>query len=167
MVELFWTRLRQSTVMDAEHEPLVWSSHQSGRRVEALIACHDWGSLECCALLHRIAAMVCSDARRPTIAVMPFANVGGEKEQEYFADGITEDIITALGRFRWFLVIARNSSFVYKDKPIDSKQIARELSVQYLVEGSVRKSGRAVRISARLVDPTTGARSGPSATIWR
>ena len=96
-------------------------------------------------------------ARRPTIAVMPFANVGGEKEQEYFADGITEDIITALGRFRWFFVIARNASFVYKDKPIDPKQIARELGVQYLLEGSVRKSGQAVRISARLVDATTGA----------
>jgi TolB-like protein len=88
---------------------------------------------------------------------MPFANVGGDKEQEYFADGITEDIITALGRFRWFFVIARNASFVYKDKSIDPKQIARELGVQYLLEGSVRKSGQAVRISARLVDATTGA----------
>jgi TolB-like protein len=96
-------------------------------------------------------------ARRPSVAVMPFANVGGEKEQEYFADGITEDIITALGRFRWFFVIARNASFVYKDKSIDPKQIARELGVQYLLEGSVRKSGQAVRISARLVDATTGA----------
>jgi TolB-like protein len=96
-------------------------------------------------------------ARRPSIAVMPFANVGGEKEQEYFADGITEDIITALGRFRWFFVISRNSSFVYKDKSLDPKQIARELSVQYLLEGSVRKSGQAVRISARLVEATTGA----------
>ena len=95
--------------------------------------------------------------RRPSIAVMPFANVGGEKEQEYFADGITEDIITALGRFRWFFVIGRNSSFVYKGKSIDPKQVARELGVQYLLEGSVRKSGEAVRISARLVDVTTGA----------
>ena len=96
-------------------------------------------------------------ARRPSVAVLPFANVGGEKEQEYFADGITEDVITALGRFRWFVVIARNSSFAYKDKSIDPKQIARELGVQYLLEGSVRKSGQAVRISARLVDATTGA----------
>jgi pentatricopeptide repeat protein len=95
--------------------------------------------------------------RRPSIAVMPFANVGGEKEQEYFADGITEDIITALGRFRWFFVIGRNSSFVYKDKSADPKQVARELGVQYLLEGSVRKSGQAVRISSRLVDATTGA----------
>src|SRR6516162_6566832 len=71
--------------------------------------------------------------------------------------GISEDIITALGRFRWFFVIGRNSSFVYKDKSIDPKQVARELGVQYLLEGSVRKSGQAVRISARLVDATTGA----------
>jgi len=96
-------------------------------------------------------------ARRPSVAVLPFANVGGAKKQEYFADGITEDVITALGRFRWFVVIARNSSFAYKDKSIDPKQIARELGVQYLLEGSVRKSGQAVRISARLVDATTGA----------
>ena len=95
-------------------------------------------------------------ARRPSIAVMPFANIGGEKEQEYFADGITEDIITALGRFRWFFVISRNSSFVYKDKSLDPKQIARELGVQYLLEGSVRRSGQAVRISAGLVEATTG-----------
>jgi TolB-like protein len=96
-------------------------------------------------------------ARRPSIAVMPFANVGGEREQEYFADGITEDIITALAHFRWFFVIARNSSFIYKDKPIDTKQIARELGVRYLLEGSVRKSGQAVRISAQLIEATTGA----------
>jgi TolB-like protein len=95
-------------------------------------------------------------AQRPSIAVMPFANVGGEKEQEYFADGITEDIITALGRFRWFSVIARNSSLLYKDTSLDPKQVARELGVQYLLEGSVRKAAQAVRISARLVDATTG-----------
>jgi TolB-like protein len=99
-------------------------------------------------------------AGKPTIAVIPFANVGDEIEQEYFADGITEDTITALARFRWFFVIARNSSFVYKGKPIDAKQVAHELGVRYLLEGSVRKSGQAVRISARLVDATT------STQIW-
>jgi TolB-like protein len=99
-------------------------------------------------------------ARRPSIAVMPFINVGGEREQDYFADGITEDIITALGSFRWFFVIARNSSFAYKNKSIEAKQIAQELGVQYLLEGSVRKSGESVRISARLVDAAT------SAQIW-
>lgn len=77
--------------------------------------------------------------RRPSIAVLPFANLSGEKEQEYLADGITEDIITALTRFRWFFVIARNSSFSYKGKTLDAKQVAQELGVQYLLEGSVRK----------------------------
>ena len=98
--------------------------------------------------------------RRPSIAVMPFANVSGERDQDYFADGITEDIITALGSFRWFFVIARNSSFAYKNQSIEAKQIAQELGVQYLLEGSVRRSGESVRISARLVDAAT------SAQIW-
>jgi len=91
-------------------------------------------------------------AHRPSIAVLPFANLGGEKDQDYLADGITEDIITALTRFRWFFVIARNSSFAYKDKPLDAKQIAQELGVRYLLEGSVRKSGQRIRISAQLID---------------
>src|SRR5262245_37913657 len=94
--------------------------------------------------------------RRPSIVVLPFTNLGGEKEQEYLADGITEDIITAVTRFRWFFVIARNSSFAYKGKTVDAKQIAQELGVQYLLEGSVRKSGQHVRISAQLVDAATG-----------
>jgi TolB-like protein/Tfp pilus assembly protein PilF len=93
---------------------------------------------------------------RPSIAVLPFVNLSGEKEQEYLADGITEDIITALTRFRWFFVIARNSSFAYKDKSLDVKQVARELGVRYLLEGSVRKSGQRVRISAQLVDAPSG-----------
>src|SRR4029079_4151856 len=91
-------------------------------------------------------------AHRPSIAVLPFANLGGEKDQDYLADGITEDIITALTRFRWFFVIARNSSFAYKDKPLDAKQIAQELGVRYLLEGSVRKSDQRIRISAQLVE---------------
>jgi TolB-like protein len=98
--------------------------------------------------------------RRPSIAVMPFANVSGEPDQDYFADGITEDIITALGSYRWFFVIARNSSFAYKNSSIDPKKIAGELGVSYLLEGSVRKSGESARISARLVDAAT------SAQIW-
>jgi TolB-like protein/cytochrome c-type biogenesis protein CcmH/NrfG len=90
--------------------------------------------------------------RRPSIAVLPFSNLGGGLEQDYLADGITEDIITALTRFRWFFVIARNSSFVYKGKSVDAKQVAQELGVRYLLEGSVRRSGQHVRISAQLVD---------------
>jgi TolB-like protein len=83
-------------------------------------------------------------------------NVSGEKEQEYLADGITEDIITALTRFRWFFVIARNSSFVYKGKSLEVKQIAQELGVRYLLGGSVRKAGGRVRISAQLIDARSG-----------
>ncbi|OKO68295.1 winged helix-turn-helix domain-containing protein [Bradyrhizobium sp. AS23.2] len=93
---------------------------------------------------------------RPWIAVLPFVNLSGEREQEYLADGITEDIITALTRFRWLFVIARNSSFAYKHKLLDAKQIAQELGVEYLIEGSVRKSGQKMRISAQLVDARSG-----------
>ena len=88
--------------------------------------------------------------------MLPFANVGGGKDQEYFADGISEDIITALGRFRWFNVIARNTSFAFRTRSVDAKRVATELGVAYLLEGSVRKSGPRVRISARLVDATVG-----------
>jgi adenylate cyclase len=92
-----------------------------------------------------------------SIAVLPFDNMSGDPEQEYFADGIAEDIITALSRFHWFFVIARNSSFVYKGKAVDVKQIAHELGVQYVLEGSVRKGGNRVRITAQLIDALTGA----------
>jgi TolB-like protein len=94
---------------------------------------------------------------RPSIVVLPFANVSGDKEQEYLADGITEDIITALTRFRWFRVIGRNSSFVYKGKSADSKQVAHELGVRYVLEGSVRRSGRHLRISVQLVDAASAS----------
>jgi TolB-like protein len=90
--------------------------------------------------------------RRPSIAALPFINLGGDREQDYLADGITEDIIVALTRFRWFRVIARNSSFAYKDKSIDAKQVIQELDVRYLLEGSVRRSAQRVRISAQLID---------------
>ncbi len=93
---------------------------------------------------------------KPSIAVLAFANMSGDPEQEYFADGIAEDIITALSRFRWFFVIARNSSFTYKGQAVDVKQVARELGVQYVLEGSVRKAGNRVRITAQLIDALTG-----------
>jgi TolB-like protein/predicted Zn-dependent protease len=93
---------------------------------------------------------------QPAIAVLPFANMSGEPEQEYFSDGISEDIITALSKQRWFLVIARNSSFAYKGKAMPMNRIAEELGVGYLVEGSVRKIGERVRITAQLSDVTTG-----------
>jgi len=94
---------------------------------------------------------------RPAIAVLPFVNMSGDPEQEYFSDGISEDIITALSKLRWFLVIARNSSFVYKGKSVHLKQIGEELGVGYVVEGSVRKAGDRVRITAQLNDVATGS----------
>ena len=94
---------------------------------------------------------------RPAIAVLPFVNMSGEAEHEYFSDGISEDIITALSKLRWFFVIARNSSFTYKGKAVHMKQIAEELGVGYVVEGSVRKSGDRVRITAQLNDVATGS----------
>jgi TolB-like protein/cytochrome c-type biogenesis protein CcmH/NrfG len=94
---------------------------------------------------------------RPAIAVLPFINMSGDPEQEYFSDGITEDIITALSKLRWFFVIARNSSFIYKGKAVHMKQVAEELGVGYVVEGSVRKSGDRVRITAQLNDTATGS----------
>jgi adenylate cyclase len=97
-----------------------------------------------------------SRANRPSIAVLPFVNMSGDPEQEYFTDGISEDIITALSRLRWFFVIARNSSFAYKGKAVDVKRVSHELGVRYLLEGSVRKSGNRVRISAQLIDAATG-----------
>ncbi len=94
---------------------------------------------------------------RPAIAVLPFDNMSGDQEQEYFSDGISEDIITALSKLRWFFVIARNSSFTYKGKPVHIKQVAAELGVRYVVEGSVRKNGDRVRITAQLNDTATGS----------
>jgi adenylate cyclase len=96
-------------------------------------------------------------AEKPSIAVLPFVNMSGDPEQEYFSDGITEDIITALSRLHWFFVIARNSTFYYKGKPVDVKQIGRELGVRYILEGSIRKIGNRVRITAQLINATTGA----------
>jgi len=89
---------------------------------------------------------------KPSIAVLPFANLSGDPEQEYFADGMVEEIITALSRIHWLFVIARNSSFTYKGQSVDVKQVGRELGVRYVVEGSVRKAGERVRITAQLID---------------
>jgi adenylate cyclase len=94
---------------------------------------------------------------KPSIAVLPFANMSGDPEQEYFADGMVEEIITALSRIRWLFVIARNSSFTYKGQPVDVKQVGRELGVRYVLEGFVRKAGGRVRVAAQLIDAVTGA----------
>jgi adenylate cyclase len=93
---------------------------------------------------------------KPSIAVLPFQNMSGDPEQEYFADGMVEEIITALSRIRWFFVIARNSTFTYKGRAVDVKQIGRELGVRYVLEGSVRRGGNRLRITAQLVKAETG-----------
>ena len=97
------------------------------------------------------------DADKPSIAVLPFTNLSGDAEQEYFADGVVDDIITALGRVRAFFVIARNSSFTYKGKAVDIKRVGRELGVRYVLEGSIRRAGNRVRITGQLIAAETGA----------
>jgi TolB-like protein len=94
---------------------------------------------------------------KPSIAVLPFENMSGDPEQEYFADGMVEEIITALSRFKWLFVIARNSSFTYKGKAVNVKQVGHELGVRYILEGSVRKAAGKVRIAGQLIDAVTGA----------
>ncbi len=94
---------------------------------------------------------------KPSIAVLPFANMSGDPEQEYFVDGMVEETITALSRIRWLFVIARNSSFTYKGQAVDVKQVGRELGVRYVLEGWVRKGGNRVRITGQLIDTVTGA----------
>jgi len=93
---------------------------------------------------------------KPSIAVLPFQNISGDPEQEYFCDGMAEDIITGLSRIKWLFIIARNSSFTYKGRAVDVKQVSRDLGVRYVVEGSVRKAGDRVRISAQVVEAETG-----------
>jgi TolB-like protein/Tfp pilus assembly protein PilF len=93
---------------------------------------------------------------KPSIAVLPFQNLSGDPEQEYFADGVVEDIITGLSRIKWLFVIARNSSFAYKGRALDVKQVGRELGVRYVLEGSLRKAGERVRISVQLIEAETG-----------
>ena len=94
---------------------------------------------------------------KPSIAVLAFNNMSGDPEQEYFSDGICEDIITDLSKLSELHVIARNSSFAYKGKPVDVKQVGRELGVRYVLEGSVRKAGNRVRVTGQLIDATSGA----------
>ena len=94
---------------------------------------------------------------KPSLVVLPFQNLTGDAEQEYFVDGMVEEITTAIARLPWLFVIARNSAFTYKGKPVDVKQVAQELGVRYVLEGSVRKAGNRVRITGQLIDTATGA----------
>jgi TolB-like protein len=113
------------------------------------------------------AAPGAAPADRPSIAVLPFDNMSGDREQDYFADGIVEEIITALSRMRSLFVIARNSSFTYKGRSVDVKQVGRELGVRYVLEGSVRKAGARVRITGQLIDAERGPICGPTASTAR
>src|SRR6516164_4337219 len=94
---------------------------------------------------------------KPSVAVLPFENMSGDPEQDYFAEGMVEEIITALSRFKWLFVIARNSSFAFKGKSVDIKEVGRKLGVRYVLEGSVRKASGKVRITGQLIDAVTGA----------
>lgn len=105
----------------------------------------------------RDAAAVAAATRGASIAVLPFSNLSGDPSQDYFADGMVEDIITALSRFKWLKVIARNSTFVYKGRAMDVRQVAKDLGVHYVLEGSVQRSERKVRITGQLIDATSGA----------
>src|SRR6202007_3251444 len=93
---------------------------------------------------------------KPSIAVLPFTNMSGDPDQDYFADGMAEEIITALSRCSWLFVIARNSSFTYKGKAANVRQVGRELGVRYILEGSVRRAGDRLRFTGQLIDATTG-----------
>src|SRR5262249_12878092 len=117
---------------------------------------------------YRFAAAVCLHAQepkqptpalphKPSIAVLPFLNMTGDSQQDYFADGIVEEIITALSRMHWLFVIASNSSFIYRGRAVDMMRVGRELGARYLLEGGVRRTANRVRITARLVDASTGA----------
>ena len=104
---------------------------------------------------------------KPSVAVLPFENMSGDPEQEYFADGMVEEITTALSRFKWLFVIARNSSFTFKGKAVDVKEVGRKLGVRYVLEGSVRKASGKVRITGQLIDAVqarTSGRTGSSVT---
>src|SRR5215470_365975 len=94
---------------------------------------------------------------KPSIAVLPFTNLSGDPDQEYFGDGIAEDILTDLAKLRWLFVIARNSSFTFRGKAVDVRLVSRELGVRYVLEGSVRRAGNRIRVTGQLIDATTGA----------
>src|SRR5262245_38626211 len=94
-------------------------------------------------------------AAKPSIAVLPFTNMSGDPEQEYFSDGMVEEVITGLSRIKWLSVNSRNSSFIYKNKPAAVKEVSDKLGVRYVLEGSVRKSGNCIRITAQLIDAET------------
>jgi len=108
-------------------------------------------------LARAAAPVVLTPPDKPSLAVLPFFNLNGDRTQDYFSDGVAEDIITALSRFNSLLVVARNSSFAYKARAVDIRQVGKELGVRYVLEGSVRRSGNRLRITGQLIEATTGS----------
>jgi TolB-like protein/class 3 adenylate cyclase/tetratricopeptide (TPR) repeat protein len=145
-VEIGWDDLGPQTLKNIAEPMRAWRVQLGGRGAAGLQPVSPAGGTPVLAL-----------PDKPSIAVLPFQNMSGDQEQEYFADGMVEDIITALSRFKSLFVIARNSSFSYKGKSVDIKQVGRELGVRYVLEGSVRKAASRVRITGQLIDATTGA----------
>jgi len=132
--------LRRTLGEEPDGERWIETLPRRGYRYVGPVATMEDGHGAAAAIAHGMPALALPD--RPSIAVLPFANLSGDPEQEYFADGVVEDIITGLARIRWLFVIARNSSFAYKGQTLDVKRVGRELGVRYLLEGSVRKGGR-------------------------
>ena len=145
----FKTKLGKSTV-----DKLLTGLYSD--RTLAIVESHTGLALRGAAQAPAASAEVPRQPDKPSIAVLPFANMGGSPEQDYLADGLTEDIITALARLRWLFVIARNSSFVYKGRAVDVRQVSRELGVRYALEGSVRTAGGRIRITSQLIDAESG-----------
>jgi len=154
------TAVRHAIGDDGEQQRLIRTVARKGFRfVGTVTASGDGGPARIgpsVASAEPMAALTPALPDKPSIAVLPFQNIGGDAEQEYFADGIVEEIITGLSRVRWLFVIARNSSFTYKGRAVDVRQIGRELGVRYVLEGSVRKSANQVRIAGKLVDASSG-----------
>jgi TolB-like protein/Flp pilus assembly protein TadD len=146
--------LRRVLGQEAGGEGCIETLPRRGYRYVGPVAAMEDGGGGAATMARETPALALPD--KPSIAVLPFANLSGDPEQEYFADGVVEDIITGLSRIRWLFVIARNSSFTYKWQALDVKRVGRELGVRYLLEGSVRKEGARVRINAQLVEAETG-----------
>lgn len=152
------TRLNaaRAAIGDAgEEQRLIKTLQRKGFRFVGQVVEIDWQALANSTVQPPEVAVAPSD--KPSIAVLPFQNLSGDPEQEYFADGLVDDIITALSRFRALFVIARNSSFTYKGKAVDIKRVGQQLGVRYVLEGSVRKAGKRLRITGQLINAATGS----------
>ena len=131
--------------------------NQKIKNISEPVRIYRWANTACDPRPHLTAVEIApSLPDKPSIAVLPFDNMSGDSDQEYFADGISEDLITALSKIRWFFVIARNSTFTYKGQAVEVTQVAKDLGVRYVIEGSVRKAGSRVRVTAQLIDARTG-----------